>query len=75
MTTSRVILRVKKVFSSGLLELMGCDGQILKDHSRNYAPCHLPNIDGNVDPNLSMILANLKCMPCDCAERATTMIL
>ena len=68
-------MRVKKILSSGVLELEGRDGRIWKDHSRNYVPCHLPNIDGNVDPNLSVIPASLNCMLCGRAQEAATMIL
>ena len=63
-TVSQVILRVKKVLSRGVLELEGRDGWIWKDHSRNCALCDLLNIDGTVDPNLSVIHINLKCMLC-----------
>jgi hypothetical protein len=31
---------------------------------RNCAPCHLPNVDGRVDPNLAVIRASLRCMLC-----------
>ena len=74
-TRGRVILRVKKVLSRGVLELEGRDGWIWKAHSRNCASCHLPNIDGTVDPNLSVIPTNLKCMLCGRAQGAATMIL
>jgi len=26
---------------------------------RNFVPCHLPNVDGIVDPNLAMVRAGL----------------
>jgi hypothetical protein len=29
---------------------------------RNCAPCHLPNVDGTVDPNLAVIQAGFRCM-------------
>lgn len=74
-TAGRIILRVKKVLTSGVLELEGRDGRIWKDHARNCAPCHLPNIDGNLDPNLSVTSINLKCMLCGRAQGAATMIL
>ena len=74
-TAGRIILRIKKVLSSGVLELEGRDERIWKDHSRNCSPCHLPNIDGIVDPNLSMIPPSLKCMLCGRAQEAATMTL
>jgi hypothetical protein len=74
-TAGRIILRVKKVLSSGVLELEGRDGRVWKDHARNCAPCHLPHVDGTVDPSLSLIPAGLKCMLCGKAQGAATMIL
>ncbi|CAK9224426.1 unnamed protein product [Sphagnum troendelagicum] len=35
--------------------LEGCDGVVWKDHVRNCAPCHLPNVDGIVDPSLAVL--------------------
>jgi hypothetical protein len=53
--TSRTILRVRKVLASRVLMLEGCDGVVWKDHVHNCAPCHLPNVDGTVDPSLAVI--------------------
>ncbi len=39
----------------GILMLEGHDGVVWKDHVRNCAPCHLPNVDGIVDPSLAMV--------------------
>jgi hypothetical protein len=58
------ILRVQEVLASRILMLEGCDGVIWKDHVRNCAPCHLPNVDGTIDPSLVMIQACLRCMLC-----------
>ncbi len=59
-----VILCVQKVLPSGMLLLEGWDGQTWKDHVRNCAPCHLPNVDGQVDPSLTVVLVGLSCMLC-----------
>ena len=64
MTTCRIITKVKKVLSSGVLKLEGYDGYIWKNDFKNYISCHLPNINGTIDPNLSMIFASLKCILC-----------
>jgi hypothetical protein len=61
---SRTILRVLEVLASGVLMLEGRDGVIWKDHVRNCAPCHFPNVDGIVDPSLAMVRASLRCMLC-----------
>jgi hypothetical protein len=42
--------------------LEGRDGVVWKDHVRNCALCHLPNVDGTVDPSLAVVWAGLKCM-------------
>jgi hypothetical protein len=52
---SHTILRVREVLASGVLMLECHDGVVWKDHVRNCAPCHLPNVDGIVDPSLAMI--------------------
>jgi hypothetical protein len=52
---SRTILQMRKVLAFGVLMLEGCDGVVWKDHVRNCAPCHLPNVDGTVDPSLAVI--------------------
>jgi hypothetical protein len=64
-TTGRTILQVREVLASRVLMLEGCDGVVWKDHVRNYAPCHLPNVDGTVDPSLAVIRVGLRCMLCE----------
>jgi hypothetical protein len=51
----RTILRVREVLASRVLMLEGRDGVVWKDHVRNCAPCHLPNVDGTVDRSLAMV--------------------
>ncbi len=57
-TTRRVIIHVRKVLPFGVL-LEGRDGQTWKDHVHNCAPCHLPNVDGQMDPTLAMVPVGL----------------
>jgi hypothetical protein len=52
------------VLASIVLMLEGRDGVVWKDHVCNCAPCHLPNVDGIVDPSLVVVRASLKCMLC-----------
>jgi hypothetical protein len=61
-TAGHTILRVREVLASGVFMLEGRDGVVWKDHVRNCAPCHLPNVDGRVDPSLAVIRAGLRCM-------------
>jgi hypothetical protein len=42
-----------------MLLLEGQNGQTWKDHVCNYAPCHLPNVNGQIDPSLIVVPANL----------------
>jgi hypothetical protein len=54
--------------------LEGCDGVVWKDHVRNCAPCHLPNVDGIVDLSLAVVRADLRCMLCGSKGGATHML-
>ncbi len=63
-TVGRTILQVREVLAYGVLMLEGHDGVVWKDHVCNCAPCHLPNVDGTIDPSLAVVWASLKCMLC-----------
>ncbi len=69
MTTSCVVLCVLEI-----LLLEGQDGQIWKDHVHNCAPCHPPNVHGQIDPSLVVILVGLQCMLCEQYIRIATML-
>jgi hypothetical protein len=47
-SSSHTILRIQAIRSSSVLELQGADGPIIRDHSKNYAPCHLLNLDPTI---------------------------
>ncbi len=68
------ILRMQEVLASGVIMLDGRDGVVWKDHVHNCAPCHLPNVDGTVDPNLAVVWAGLRCMLCGSRGGATHML-
>jgi len=53
---------MRKFLPSRLLLLEGWDGQTWKNHVHNCAPCHLPNVDGQIDPSLVMVLFGLWCI-------------
>ncbi len=40
----------------------------------NCAPCHLPNVDGTVDPSLAVLRAGLRCMFCGSRGGASHMM-
>ena len=70
----RSIFWVKEVLTSGLLLLEGKDGRECREHSKNYAPCHLP-IEGTVHPELAVVLECLACFVCREKKGAATMLL
>ncbi len=47
-----IILRIKVIRPSSVLELQGVDKCTSQDHPKNYAPCNLPN----VDPTIIMLI-------------------
>ena len=53
------VLRVLGVRPSGVLELVGRCGTVITRHYSSCAPCHLPNIDPTIDPQLAKPIANL----------------
>jgi len=70
----RVILCVQNVLLFEVLLLEGQDGQTWKDHV-HCAPCHLPNVDGQMDSSLVVFLASLRCMLCGQASRVAIMLI
>ncbi len=68
------ILQVQEVLAFGVLMFEGHDGVVWMDHVHNCAPCHLPNVDGTVDPSLAIIGANLRCILCGFRGGATHML-
>jgi hypothetical protein len=45
---NRTIWKIKAIRPSGVLELEGVDGRTIRDHSKNCAPYHLPNLDPTI---------------------------
>jgi hypothetical protein len=43
--SDRTILKIKAIKPLGMLKLQGANGHTIWDHSKNYATCHLPNLD------------------------------
>jgi hypothetical protein len=42
------ILKIKAIGLSGVLELQGANRCTIQDHSKNCAPCHVPNLDPTI---------------------------
>jgi hypothetical protein len=47
-SSSCTILKIKVIRPLGVLELQGVNGRTIWDHSKNCAPCHLPNLDPTI---------------------------
>ncbi len=47
-SSCRIILRIKAIRPSGVLELQGVDGCTIWDQYKNYAPFHLLNLDPTI---------------------------
>lgn len=73
--TSPYILRVLGVRDSGALELVGRCGTVITRNSSSCAPCHLPNINPTIDPQLARPIANLPCIVCGDPGREHHMVL
>jgi hypothetical protein len=46
--SGRTILRIKAIKPLSVLKLQGANEHTIQDHSKNYAPCHLPNLDPTI---------------------------
>ena len=68
------ILRVHKLKSGGTVILQGKCGGTRSNHVSNLAPCHLPFIDGTVDPSLAMPPADMGCEVCQLPDNADVMV-
>ena len=58
------ILRVLKVKAFGGVVLQGRCGNTISVHQEAVAPCHMPYLDGTIDPRLARPHANLGCEVC-----------
>jgi hypothetical protein len=46
--SGHIILRIKAIRPSCVLELHGINRRTIRDHSKNCAPYHLPNLDPTI---------------------------
>jgi hypothetical protein len=69
------ILRVCKVLPSGVLQLQGKCGQLADIHSDHCAPCHLPHLDGDIDPLLVDDVDHIVCEVCAREEPESHLLL
>ncbi len=71
-SSSHIILRIKARPSS-VLELQGVDGRIIWDHSKNCAPCHLPNLDPTIITSTWIPPLDYPCQVCQRTNDADQM--
>ncbi|NBK23903.1 MAG: hypothetical protein EOM68_17970 [Spirochaetia bacterium] len=69
------ILMVKEVRDNGAVTLMGKCGRTVTNNISNLAPCHLPDIDTTVNPELAMPPEDLPCEVCRSDADAGAMLI
>lgn len=69
----RTILRVVQVGEHGVTELEGSDSCRWKEHVKQLAPCHLPNLDHQIRPTMWTPHADTPCQVCGHPNRAEVM--
>lgn len=69
------ILRVKQVLPSGVLQLQGKCGRTAEVHCDHCAPCHLPHLDGDIDPLLDEDVDHIVCEVCAREEPESHLLL
>jgi len=60
---------------SGVLELQGANGHTIWDHSKNYAPCHLPNLDPTIIMSTWIPPLDYPCQVCQRTDDVDKMLL
>jgi hypothetical protein len=74
-SSGRTILRIKAIRPSSVLELQGADGRTIRDHSKNCAPCHLPNLDPTIITSTWIPPLDYPCQVCRRTDDADQMLL
>lgn len=64
-----------QVGEQGVVELEGSDGRRWKEHMRQLAPCHLPNLDHAIRPTTWIPHADTPCHLCGRPDRSEVMLL
>jgi hypothetical protein len=74
-SSGRTILRIKAIKPSGVLELQGANGRTIWDHSKNYVPCHLPNLDPTIVTSTWITPLDYPCQVCQRTDDVDQMLL
>ena len=75
MQAQQLIVRVVKVTANGTVTVMGRCGNTRTIHISSIAPCHLPHLDGTVDPSLAIPPADMCCEVCRLPDNDAVMLL
>jgi hypothetical protein len=70
-----IILKIKVIRPSGVLELQGANGRTIRDHSKNCAPCHLPNLDPTIITLIWIPPLDYPCQVCQRTDDVDQMLL
>ena len=71
----QLIVRITKVKPNGTITVMGRCGNISDTHVNSIAPCHLPHLDGTIDPALAIPPADMACEVCNFPDYDAHMLL
>eukprot|EP00798_Chlamydomonas_sp_ICE-L_P025861 gene25861-biopygen20352 len=70
-----MILRIKAIKDTEVVVLQGRCGCTVINHARNLSPCHLPNMDGTIRPDLAVPPLDLACSVCNFPDNDACMLL
>jgi len=73
--SSHTILRIKAIMPFGVLKLQGANGHTIRNHSKNYAPCHLLNLDPTIITSTWIPPLDYPCQVCQKIDVANPMLL
>ena len=61
----QAVVRVMVIKSNGVVRVQGRCGNTRDTNVSSLAPCHLPHLDGTIDPSLAIISPDLACEVCN----------
>ncbi len=73
-SSGRTILRIKAIRPSSVLELQRIYECTIRDHSKNYAPCHLSNLDPTIITSTWIPPLDYPCQVCQGTNNANQML-
>jgi len=73
-SSGHTILRIKVIRPSSVLKLQGADGCTIRDHSKNCAPCHLPNLDPTIIMSIWIPPLDYPCQVCQRTNNVDQML-